>query len=745
MGAGAVLGIALLGSSLFGITGAESALVLGVVLPPFVAAAVARRVAVFRQARRIYPLSRAAKEALRTAGLAVATPALLLTINGLRTRNCAPFEGLAFELLGPGFGCALAACAGLAAGLVVRGRRVASATGALVVIASIAVSLAELYFTPAVFSFNHFAGYYPGTLYDELVAVRTPYLTFRALTLVWISALAALLAAVWDGHTLGPRWRTAIKARAYLAAGVLCAGMGIAGTWLGPSLGHRTTSAFMASELGDEVRGERCVAVVPKELGPRAKQDLLEDCEFRVETVEARLGVRHPRPLRAFFFRSTAEKKRLMGAGSTYIAKPWRNEVYLQLGGYPHPVLTHEVAHVVAGNIAPGPFRIAAELGGLWPNPGFIEGLAVAIAREPRDGLTPHEGARAMLELGYMPPLESLFGMGFLTGASSRSYAAAGSFLTFVMETRGVATLRRAYAAGSVRALGEPLDALEREWHAFLRSLTLPAGALDQARIRYERPSIFSRVCPHVIAHLEVERDSASTKDALAACDAILAIDPGNSSTRAARASLLAAQGDRRGAEQELVVLAGAPTPLRQHADEAIADAEWRRGDGAAALARYRALLAEPMADDARRPVEVKAWALAQGEPAARPVFDILVGDGDSATAPVVVLDRANRLREVNPSGLGSYLAARQLWNADAAKLAVPLLRESIARTLPTPTLRREAERLLGEALFRTGDLDAAEANFANEAKLAGAEHRGADLLAAQDWLARVAWKRRRR
>ncbi len=58
-----------------------------------------------------------------------------------------------------------------------------------------------------------------------------------------------------------------------------------------------------------------------------------------------------------------------MGAADTFIAKPWRREVYVQAGGYPHPVLGHEVMHVIAGAFARGPFRIAGGAGGLLPDP----------------------------------------------------------------------------------------------------------------------------------------------------------------------------------------------------------------------------------------------------------------------------------------------------------------------------------------------------------------------------------------
>ena len=50
---------------------------------------------------------------------------------------------------------------------------------------------------------------------------------------------------------------------------------------------------------------------------------------------------------------------------------------------YPHPVIGHELAHVLAGSFGEGPFRVAGAAGGLVPNPGLIEGVAVA---QPRQG-----------------------------------------------------------------------------------------------------------------------------------------------------------------------------------------------------------------------------------------------------------------------------------------------------------------------------------------------------------------------
>ncbi len=102
-----------------------------------------------------------------------------------------------------------------------------------------------------------------------------------------------------------------------------------------------------------------------------------------------------------------------MGAADTLIAKPWRHEVYVQLSAYPHPVLGHELAHVVAGSFGRGPFRIAGSAGGLWPDPGLIEGVAVAASPDD-DELTDAQWAHAMLDLGSLPPMASVFSLGFL-------------------------------------------------------------------------------------------------------------------------------------------------------------------------------------------------------------------------------------------------------------------------------------------------------------------------------------------
>ncbi|MEM9075193.1 MAG: hypothetical protein AAGE52_42235, partial [Myxococcota bacterium] len=385
----AALGIGLATSRLLGIHGPESALALGVALPPFAAVLGARAAQHARETgeeRELRVLGLALRRGLLLWGL----PTLILALNQLRVRNCTPLEGFAFLVLGPGLGVALATLIGVAIGAWIPRRRLAITLAVLTPIAADLAGLWAFWSTPAIFVYDHFAGWFPGTLYDDDVGLPTALLTFRVVTILWAGVVLSLIHALWRPDLGGFRRPRVLPA----TVAVLLASGAIAANVHGPSLGHRTAVASIDEALGQKVRGERCIVHAPRELDPAAIRRLREDCDFRVMRAERALGVTQQDPVHAYFYRSADEKRRWMGAGGTFIAKPWRNEVHLQLREWPHSVLAHEVVHVVAGNAAVGPFRVSGTIGGWLPNPGLIEGIAVAIEWPERDGMTPHQYCR---------------------------------------------------------------------------------------------------------------------------------------------------------------------------------------------------------------------------------------------------------------------------------------------------------------------------------------------------------------
>ncbi|MCA9580460.1 MAG: bacterial transcriptional activator domain-containing protein [Myxococcales bacterium] len=732
-------------SRLFGIVGVEGALLLGLLLPPLAAGAIASWIGRIRRDGAPIDATTLLLRTVEFAATLVAWPTLILLANGLRIQTCEPFDGLTFIGLGPGLGTVAAALWALL--IATSMRRGAVVLSVALPLLALLGGLGEAYFTPAVFAYGEFAGYFPGPLYDTQVGIGAPYLSFRVRTLSTLLAIVIVFQAAWskgDGALRPGRIRR--RPRSAIAA-VLCL---LATLFLfhhGDTLGHRTGIDHIAKELGTVRDSRRCRLVLPAETPLTIQDRLLEDCDYRVDRAEQALGVTVDGRITAFFFRTPAEKKRLLGAQNTQVAKPWRREVYLQGATFPHPVLFHEIAHVVAGEVGQGPLRIAGVLGGLWPNPGLIEGAAVAIAWDAREGMTPHQWARAMRDLDQMPPLQSIVGIEFLGQSQARAYVSAGSFIRFLMDTRGAEAVRRIYQRGTVDgALPESLSELEREWHAFLAQVDVPEEAQGIARVRFERPSVFSSVCPHTVADLQValaaEWSAGNLPATLSQCEALLAIDPADMSTRATLVAALLRLGETAGAKAQETVLRdelGAPTPLLQGIRLERADQAWRDGKVAEAHAMYEELLAEPLPEDRARAIEVRA--LGAADPTiSSPVFDILVGDGRSSPTTAVVMDRASWIDRDRADGLGPYLLARQLLYGDDPSRAAELLQGALDRGLPTPRIAVETQRLLGVAHYLSGNLGAAKAAFTH---LRGDGLDPALRVEADDWLARIAWQKR--
>ena len=288
--------------------------------------------------------------------------------------------------------------------------------------------------SPALFVYSPIVGYFPGAFYDRGAAISSAYLVYRLGSFAWLIALGSAVVALFPeglhAIVIPTGWRLGVTGLAFLSTA-----LGIEIYAHGESLGHRTGEEYLRSELGGYKKEGPCRVSYPSELEPLSAGRLARDCAFRVRQIEKRLGLGPGDPVYAYFYRNAAEKKRLIGARSTFVAKPWRREVHLQLEAWPHPVLGHEVAHVVSGDVALRPFRVSARLGGLLPDPALIEGMAVALAWDVRDGMTPHQWAHVLLQLKKLPSIEALTGFSFLSGPSLQGYTTMGSFLRFIRDS----------------------------------------------------------------------------------------------------------------------------------------------------------------------------------------------------------------------------------------------------------------------------------------------------------------------
>lgn len=616
--------------------------------------------------------------------------------------SCSSTFGLPWYPLLPLPTLLLATASGLALGFAFTGRRAAAIGLALLFGWSLASSLGPLWSGPQVYFYDHFFGYVAGPLYDEQVRIEGPLLAFRALTLAW-AGLAFGAAAL-----LRRRWRRGIDAPAHVPA-LLCVAALVAVGWGHGSrhdLGFAQTTETVEAALGGRLEGDRCVLVHPRELPVTEARGLLDECEHRMEELEAFFGVEAP-PATVFLHRSREEKRRLVGAAQTQFAKPWLGQVHIHGRGTPHPILAHELAHLVTAPLGRGPFGVSSKLFGLFPLPGLIEGAAVA-ADWPGGSLTIHQSAKAMRELELAPDLKKILSAwGFWSQPASRAYTYAGSFVRWLVETKGSGAFAAAYRTGSFSGYGDGLDDLIRAWEAHLDEVELPDEALALAETRFRRPSLLRRSCAREVASLVAEaRAVAASGDGprAAALYAHLAeLQPTDPSHRIGEATAWA-QAD----EMERVVA------LARLADE--------RQDPPTARARIWTLAGDALAQagqvDAALDAYQRAGALAAGPDETRALAVRIEASQDADVARVVLpylakgaeadlLEIRELLQERPQWGTGWYLVGRRLYQRGAHRGAMRDLDRALAGDLPE-ALQREAARIRALAAMGAGAYDEA-------------------------------------
>ncbi len=697
---------------------------------------------------------RAATDVLAPARLAMRRmlwPALaplgLLLLNGLRVRQCDVALGIAFFALGPLFTGLLAASLGawLGAAIPRRGWGIAAFFG--VWLAWVGADIAFILTQPAIFVFNPFGGYFSGNLYDTVIPIDTRYLGYRVVNLVQFAFFGAIFRAGWDPHAARFRFRAIAHAPTPRLVALIMVGVGVVAAWQNrAALGHQLDRDDVARQLGGRLEDDRLTLIFDRSRIPLDEaQRLLEDHRFRLEQLETALGARFPHRITSFIYGDDAEKKRLMGAGRVYLAKPWLREIHLNRVEYGDPVVLHELAHVVLGMYAPSPLRIPTRLC-VVPHMALVEGAAEAFEWDT-GALTSHEWSAAIRTAGHAPPLDHLLGpAGFYAQSSSLAYTMAGSFIRWLIDTRGVTAFTRAYADGDFdSAYGTPVDDLVAAWEVFLASQKVSPEAAAVATARFRKRAIFFQVCGLDVARKEAEAAQALGRGDLpaarAAFEQVIRWVPDDAEKRVPLVEL--AQRDTN--PDAVVKAASAYFALPQRLTvtdarvlELIADAHLRHGQPVAAAALYPLAAAFPMAPERLRTIAVKtAIALASfdADPRRAALAQYLLG---GQLAPL----------EADPSDpLAQYLRARRLVGLRQYADAIPLLEKVIA-ALPAPTgtgprldwqgpVALEAIRLLGRARFFAKDLAGATDALTRFVTLTPSS---GDAARERDWLARIAW-----
>lgn len=626
--------------------------------------------------------------------------------------SCELLPGLGLVLLGPVAGTVLGAAWGAAAGGICSLLRLESKVGrrALILLAPLAplttalFALGEFAFGPAIYAYDPFAGYFAGPLYDTIPFDLERLVVFRSGTLLSLSALWLWSrAALWDdqGRALP---RLALPVSPALALAVLLSLASLGHAVLAPELGLATTTSSLARALAGRARFETCSVHHSPWVSPKVARRMAWECAGHVRQLRQHFDLPGPGPeLTVHLFANSEEKGQLMGARTTYLAKPWRREVFLQVDAFPHPVLRHELAHAVAAEFGTGFFRVSGSWLGLLPDPGRIEGFAVAAAPTEDGDATELEWARALQDLGQLPPSRRLFSLGFLGSAAIKSYTSAGAFVGHLHARYGPRVMKAWYGGGELERLtGKSWEQLEADYRESLRQVSVSPRVRALAAELFSRPSIFGRSCPHA-ADRALERAHAlcpiSADEAKRELAHALELDPTRRDAQGLLPSCYLSAGQLGQAEAALAALQSQPELSRREqlrARVTSADLAWVQGRAHEAAALYDEALAGALTLAEARSVRLKRWALDRPDPVHRAVRRWLAAGEPGGTDPAARLALLFDWYDKGPDrGVAAYLLGLQLLEGDPAR-GRALLEEALASAeLESPFLLEAQRRLL--------------------------------------------------
>lgn len=733
------LALALSFFPLFDVLGFERAFVTGLFTAP---SGAMLTLALLEQARRRPEpprLSRLALEAVLVSLVLLLPTALAGLGVELFRRPCDPGEGALLLLLTAGVSGAYGVAVGSLAGLVTRRRLWSALLVAGVLGSGLLASLLRLYTEPQIFVYDLAFGYWPGSIYDEEVGLAGALLHHRLYTLLVAGAFLSAASALADPRELRLSLR-ALTPRAILLTAVLAA-FTVLVHRSGESLGFDIRRSTVEKALSRKVEAERYTLYTDPSVSKEQLARIRQDVAYRHSELVSFFG-RAPDRVTIYLYRDVAQKRALMGAARTQIAKPWSREIHIHGLEVPHGVLKHELAHAFAAEYSSGPFGVPTAFG-FMPNIGVIEGMAVAADWRVQRGLSIHESTKAMKDLGLLPDLERMFyPTGFWAISSSRAYTAAGSFLRHLYERYGKERLLRLYQTNDFgRAYEKDLRDLVLDWSRFLDTIQLPAKHLPKEEQRFKQPAIFEKACAHEVAQLFQEAQLAmgagELEEAERKIERAFLHQPWRTDALIGLANAHVGQTSFEDARRLLErARDGATTAgARSQAEAALADLAWETGELETARAGFEAVLASHPGEEQERLFLVKRALLGRPAPVQAMLRPYLLG----RTNPVLALVELLELAQLYPEdGLIAYLLGRRLEAVGAYPQGVRTLELVLELGLPEGrSLEREALFTSGRLLLEAGQHERAEARFREAAESAETE---GDRLFALDWADRAAF-----
>jgi len=676
------------------------------------------------------PIPGLVRSGARDLAALVAIAGLISLVNMVRVRNCEPGVGVAYLAV---FGLGAIPVALGTAGVctrIARGRWRQGIFAGLLIL-SVSTTLHWLATQPPIVAYDTFLGYYAGSIFDESLVGFGTHIVYR----VWGLAFAVGCLGLLYGREQGDRRWVLVGIAGWSVIGGLAAFRG--------DLGLARSRAWTIDALGGHLQTEHFdIYFDAGRVDPRRAALMAYDHEARYDEFVAFFDHEPTGRLGSFVYADREQRGDYMGGRRTLVAKIWLGEMHVTWDGVGDNLLAHEMAHLFLREDGTGPLSLSTYPGGIVPIMALVEGAAEAAEWGSHD-LDVHAWSAAMYEMGFAEDLDELLGpAGFWGQYPGRAYTLVGSFSRWLIDTRGPALYRQAYAHGDFAGVyGAPLAELVADWRSFLDAYPVADGALEVAEARYDRPSLFGRVCARSVS-TRLERGqrfirSGQLEAAEDCLDEALADDPDNvhARLRVARAWLDASELERAHAAATAVAdREGAGVVLQAQAAELVADIAWWSGDTDAALAAYRTLRDAAVVDSDLRRLDAKIGALAHRSTHPRTAAAVRLALVERPWSPDGLLVAELLTADAaEGSPLARYLAA--LRAVGTRGVAVESLLDDATIAALTAPQQRNAARVRALAGVLSGDTDRAALGCERMRRLVDDAPPGSALRAeAQMW-----------
>ncbi len=368
-----------------------------------------------------------------------------------------------------------------------------SLSHAVIIIVAIAFTSWTLWHEPQKRFLGLFAGFLHGPIYDEFIGMDDGLVLGRLAH--FFTAAALLTLAWWQRKSYGLMAATTVLGVLALTCGTFSE------TY--PSMSR--TKKELERELSEKMSGSGfTLHFVPNAAAksPDIKiERLYRDAAFHLSELGKILQGKDPLPhVEIYAYESDQQKKLWFGGGATDVTDVRTPSIHITLDSWPHPTLRHELVHALTSGF--GFYGL-----GFHPNMAFTEGFAVALAPEPRT-MTLDDGAASLIESKRLPEIQDLFSPLFWRVSGGRAYTVAGSFIRFLIDTKGVDGVKALYAGADWdKAFGSSRDDLIKSWkERVLSGYDKDRNAL-YAEALFRSPGLFEEQCPHTKVDYEQDRD----------------------------------------------------------------------------------------------------------------------------------------------------------------------------------------------------------------------------------------------